>query len=119
MAIGTWIIHGPIARKRAAIAIDDSRVIGIAENVGVTQPGPHPLRFLIPVRRQRKISVLDRGILFERLLRVKHAPSGEDRHETKGESDPKTHERHWADRRAAISEYHAPNSAAFRRQCLH
>src|ERR1700683_5053675 len=99
MAIRTRIVHGPITWKWAAIAIDHARVVGIPENIGITQPRPYPLRLLVPVRRQRKVAVLDRGIFFEGSLRSKDAPRGEDRHKTKGECDAKTHVRHRSNRR--------------------
>src|ERR1700733_7423187 len=103
MAIGSRIIHGPIAGERTAVSVDDSRMVWIAVNIGIAQARPHPLCFLVPIRRLRKIRVLDGGVLFEGLLSVKNAPSGENRHETKGEGDTETHERRSFDQRTAIS----------------
>src|SRR5579862_9387173 len=105
MAVRARIIHGPITWKRAPVAIGNAQVIGISINVRVAQARPHPLGLLIPVRRQREVIVLDRGIFFERLLCAKNAPSGEDRHKAEGESEAKTHVRHWSDKgRTATSE---------------
>src|ERR1700749_4543700 len=96
MPVRTRVIHRPVARKRAAIAVGKAGVVGITVNIGIAEPGPYPFSLLVPIGWPRKVVVFDGGIFFKGLLRAKEAPSGEDRHETKGDGDAYTHERNWA-----------------------
>src|SRR5947209_1545553 len=44
----------------------------IAINAGIFEPCARPLRFLLPVGRQREVLVLSRFVLFEGPLRLEH-----------------------------------------------
>ena len=76
MAVGAGIIHGPVAGKHAAVAKARSR-IGIAGDVGIAKTGAGPLAFSQRIGRDRIIAILDRGVLFERLLRAQDSPGRE------------------------------------------
>src|SRR5580692_5423563 len=96
MSIRARIIHRPVAGKSAAIAIHHAGMVGITVNIGITETRAHPLGLLLPVRWLGEILVFDGGIFFEGFLRAKQAPSGKDRHKTKGEGNANTHERYEA-----------------------
>src|SRR5580704_10405902 len=76
--VGAWIIHGPIAGKSAQAAPSDPYVVGIAVDIGITQPGANPFRRLFVVEGQRKVPVLDRGPFLEGLLRAQDTPNRQD-----------------------------------------
>src|SRR5262249_547052 len=83
MPVGAGIVDGPVV---VTVAAEAAAAENVTIDTRIAQPGTSPFGLLVPVVRERKVIVLDAGILLKRSLRVQDAP--------RPETDRNQHERH-------------------------
>src|SRR5579871_4435946 len=92
--VRAWIIHGPVTGKWTAVAHSETRIVGIAVDIGIAQARTDPLRFLIPVRGFRETFVLEGGVFLKRPLCAENAPYAKETEDTHSEPGAETHTQH-------------------------